>query len=144
MPALPSASEVIASLDRDDVLEALHEIDREGLPLKRRSVKFCLQHKGRHYPAKLAISFASAYHYADEPEFHKGLDPNEFVGGPQSNKAFGSLGFVVMSCQCGGLRETRDKKRRPETLRTLRELSLMDAPLLRRRERCGVLLTLHA
>ncbi len=105
MSALPRASDIIGNLDRDDVVQALREIDRDGVPPKRKSTKFCLEHEGRHYPPKLAISFASAFHYADEPELHEGLDPNEFAGGEQSNKALSALGFAVVSCKCGGLRE---------------------------------------
>ncbi|MDE2480841.1 MAG: hypothetical protein KGN02_01455 [bacterium] len=109
MSALPSAPDIIDSLDRDDVVQALREIDRKGVPLKRKSTKFCLEYKGRHYPPKLAISFASAFHYADDPDLHEGLDPNEFAGGSQSNKALSALGFLVVACKCGGLREMKDK-----------------------------------
>jgi hypothetical protein len=102
MSATVSPQEVIASLERDDVLHALAEIRAEKVPAKRRSRKFCVRHDRRHYPPKLAISFASAFRYADDPEMHRGLDPAKFAGGPQSNGALRRLGFAVIECDCGG------------------------------------------
>ncbi len=104
-----TAAAIIRSLERDDVIQALHEIDREGIPKRRQSTKFCLAHGRRHYPPKLAISYASAFRYADEPEFHEGLDPNEFAGGSQSNGALSELGFTIVECSCGGIREDASK-----------------------------------
>lgn len=102
MPNTISPSDIIASLEREDVLHAFSEIQAENVPAKRRSRKFCVRHDGRHYPPKLAISFASAFRYADDPEMHRGLDPAEFAGGPQSNEALRRLGFAVVECDCGG------------------------------------------
>src|SRR5579863_10275277 len=91
-----SAQDVIASLEREDILHALGEIDAEKVPAKRRSRKFCVRHEGRHYPPKLTISFATAFRYADDPEMHRGLDPADFAGGRQSNEALQRLGFSVI------------------------------------------------
>lgn len=103
-----SARAVIAALDRDDILQAFDEIDREEVPPRRRSKKFCAEHQGRHYPPKLVISFASGFRYADEPELSAGLDPADFAGGPQSNQALRRLGFKIVECSCGGLAGARD------------------------------------
>jgi hypothetical protein len=105
MSVARKANDVISSLDRDDVIHALDEIDREGVPKRRKSTKFCLEHRGRHYPPKLAISYASAFRYADEPELHEGLDPSDFAGGTQSNSALTALRFAIAECKCGGTRD---------------------------------------
>jgi len=36
---------------------------------------------------------------------HEGLDPADFAGGPQSNKALHDLGFKIEACDCGGIRK---------------------------------------
>lgn len=79
MSALHGTTDIIASLSREDVLHALREIDRDGVPPKRRSTKICLSHGGRHYPRRPAISFGSP-----------------------SNTALSALGFAIVACKCGG------------------------------------------
>jgi hypothetical protein len=43
---------------KEDVDKALDEIDRHGIPARRRSIGYCLEARGRHYPPKYVLSLA--------------------------------------------------------------------------------------
>jgi len=97
-----NAVEVISKIEKVDVLRALEDIAAFGIPTRRTSRKFCLEHGTQHYPPKYVISAASAFTFSDTDELERQLDPEEFAGGEQSNSRLRELGFNVISCTCGG------------------------------------------
>jgi len=78
----------------------MHEIDEQGVPNRRKSTKYCLIHKHRHYPPKYVISVAARYAIGTE------LGHHDFYGGKGSgcaNQFLRNRGFQIAECQCGGL-----------------------------------------
>lgn len=106
-------SDVFYGIGREDVLDAFRDIRERGVPIRRRSVKFCCVHEGWHYPPKLLLSVASALANSGTPALENGLQPDDFAGGPQSNDFLKSLGFRVVACTCKGMKSPTSK--RPQT-----------------------------
>jgi len=73
----------------EDVLNALSEIDKNGIPSNRHSKKYFLDYKGKRYPPKYVLSLANKYANKNE------LDPNEFSGGDETNDFLIKLGFDI-------------------------------------------------
>jgi hypothetical protein len=71
---------------------ALDKIDQEGIPPKRRSTRYCLVARGRHYPPKLVVGLAC------------GLDPDEHSGGDQTNDVLAKHYPIV---ECGKCRNQK-------------------------------------
>jgi hypothetical protein len=74
---------------REHVLEALRQIDRNGVPVHRLSTKFSLAHGGKDYPPKYVISLAHRFAAGRE------LDSASFSGGEESNSFLRALGFEI-------------------------------------------------
>jgi len=72
-----------------DVLNAIEEIDRNGIPNNRQSRKYHLLYNGKFYPPKLVISIANKYKNGFE------LAPNSFGGGMETNSFLENLGFAI-------------------------------------------------
>ena len=49
------------NIRREHILRALDEIDKSGIPVKRRSKDYCLIYGGKHFPPKYVISIANRY-----------------------------------------------------------------------------------
>ncbi|CAB50473.1 hypothetical protein [Pyrococcus abyssi] len=60
------------NISREDVLKALEEIDRKGIPKKFKAISYFLVYNGRRYPTKYVISLANKYANG------RFLDPVEF------------------------------------------------------------------
>jgi hypothetical protein len=87
------------SILKEHILRALKEIDKSGVPEKRRSKRYCLVYEGKHYPPKYVISKAAIYSISRE------LEPNEFSGGKShgcANPFLESRGLQIIECNCGG------------------------------------------
>ena len=78
-------------LTGEHVLQALKEIDRDGIPHEAASVRYDLLHEGKTYPPKLVLSLAVKY-ATGEP-----LDRTAFSGGEESAsfRILRRLGFVI-------------------------------------------------
>ena len=81
------------NITREHILQALSDIDLQGVPAKRSATKYSLEHCGHSYPPKLVISFA-AFHALG---FH--LDPLSFSGGQESNEFLRQIGFRVVEAR---------------------------------------------
>jgi hypothetical protein len=77
---------------REHVEAAMDEIDRAGVPLSRRSRKFCVSRKEKRYPPKYVISVAFRIATGEE------LDPATFSGGLETNTTLRKLGFPISEC----------------------------------------------
>ncbi|MDR6923719.1 MULTISPECIES: hypothetical protein [Chryseobacterium] len=63
------------NIKREHVFQAIITIDREGIPLKRKSIYYNLLYAAKEYPCKLIISWASIF--IDDEELDP--DPNNFT-----------------------------------------------------------------
>lgn len=80
-------------IEREHILQAIQEIDREGVRPGRNSSTYDLIFNDKPYPPKLVVSLANRYATGEE------LDHNKFAGG-QGTTAFNLLhneGFVIKS-----------------------------------------------
>lgn len=83
------------NITREHVLEAIREIDRNGVPSGRNSRKFILLYEGKSYPPKYVVSLANKY--ANEVM----LDSLKFCGGQETNRFLGRLGFEILDKTTG-------------------------------------------
>jgi len=107
-----TASETIRRLSRQHVSSALQRIDRDGIPKRRLSTRFCLVEGQKHYPPKLVLKFASEAAGVPIGKSHG----REFFGGEQTNKPLRDLGFTVRECPLSRTHEyspTPGSDRRP-------------------------------
>ncbi len=72
-----------------DILQALHEIDKSGVPKRRQAIKYNLYHDGKSYPPKYVLSLATKYATGKE------LEATDFSGGDETNNFLSSLGFTI-------------------------------------------------
>ena len=63
------------NISKDNILNALEEIHKEGIPDNRQSEKYLLLHNDFFYPPKYVISIANRFANGKE------LDSSEFSGG---------------------------------------------------------------
>ena len=78
------------NITRDNILNAIQEINKDSIPKGRDSKKFKLDYKGRSYPPKYIISLANKYANGEE------LDPSDFGGGQETNGYLERLGFQII------------------------------------------------
>lgn len=76
-------------ITQQDVLKALTEIDKNGVPKRREATKYNLYHNGKSYPPKYVLSIATKYAIGQE------LEASEFSGGNETNNFLISLGFTI-------------------------------------------------
>lgn len=80
-----------------DVQAAIADIEKNGVPRARRSTRFCLNVKGRHYPPKYILALAVQHATG------KGLAATDHSGGSETNTRLARLGLQIVNCDCGGL-----------------------------------------
>lgn len=76
-------------VDRQNVLDALTFIDKNGVPKRRKSTKFILHQYNKIYPPKYVLSIATKIATGKE------LEAKEFNGGYETNLFLMSLGFTI-------------------------------------------------
>ena len=120
------------SIQQTDVLAALREIDRTGVPVGRQSRKFHLMYRGNQYPPKYVLTLASKFQTGRE------LDAGTFNGGDESNDFLRGLGFVV-SHGLGPLPKPSVTSPKPTTGKTSPSVPLATVPrgTIRHTERCA-------
>jgi hypothetical protein len=81
------------SFSGQDVEEALEEIDRQGIPRKRRSTGYCLVARdGHHYPPKHVLRTVLIAKTGEKP---MGL-----FGGKRTNMFLQAQGYLIERCDC--------------------------------------------
>ena len=78
------------NIKRDNILDAIEEIEKNGIPAGRTSKKFSLEYNKKLYPPKYLISVANKYINGTK------LNPSEFSGGKESNNFLKRLGFNIV------------------------------------------------
>lgn len=78
------------NIGRDDVLRAIDEIDKFGVPSRRDAKKYSVSYKGKEYPPKYVLTLANKYANGFE------LEPSEFSGGEMSHKFLKRLEFQIV------------------------------------------------
>jgi len=77
-----------SNITRDHIVNAIREIEKEGVPKGRESRKFRVVFSGRSYPPKYVVSLANRLANGT------GLDPSEFIS-HEANRFLQRLGFEV-------------------------------------------------
>lgn len=72
------------------IIEAIREIDRDGVLPKRKSTGYDLVYEGKYYPPKYVVSIANRY--ANGKEFSS----YEFGGGKETNDFLKERGFQII------------------------------------------------
>lgn len=81
------------NITRANVIKALEQIEREGIPKNRQSTKHDLIYQGKRFPPKFVISKANFY--ANQEELHS----NRFSGGDETNSYLLELKFEIVPKQ---------------------------------------------
>lgn len=76
-------------VDKQDILDALIFIDRNGVPPNRRATKYNLYHNDKSYPPKYVLSIATKIATGRK------LEPYQFNGGKETNSFLTTLGFNI-------------------------------------------------
>jgi hypothetical protein len=76
-------------ITKQNILDAIAEIDRDGVPIMRNAKGFDLVYNGKTYPPKYVLSLATKYAIGRE------LQADEFIGGEPTNIALRTLGFEI-------------------------------------------------
>lgn len=76
-------------VEKEHVLAALSEINKNDVPTKRKSTKYDLYYDGKIYPPKYVLSIATKFATGKE------LEASEFSGGNETNNFLISLGFEI-------------------------------------------------
>jgi hypothetical protein len=78
------------NINKDHVIQAIHKIDREGIPDRRESTRFNLSYEGKYYPPKYVVSIANIF--ANGKEY----SPSLFSGGDETNRFLSRMGFLIV------------------------------------------------
>ena len=82
------------NIDRKQVLKAIEEVKRTGVPKERNSKKFLMKFEDSYFPPKYVISLANKYANGEK------LNPAGFSGGSESNNFLRALGFEILEANC--------------------------------------------
>lgn len=77
---------------RDDIIQAMLKIDKNGVPRKRRIRKYFVLYEQKSYPCKLLISWANIYANGEELDFN----PRNFQT-QSAKKLLEELEFTVLT-----------------------------------------------
>ena len=74
---------------KENIIDALKFIDKNGVPRKRLSTKFNLYYNNKSYPPKYVLSIATKIASGKE------LESSVFSGGNETNSFLETLGFII-------------------------------------------------
>ncbi len=77
------------NITREHILDAMAEIDAQGVLPHRHSTRYAVLHEGRLYPPKYVISVANRYANGEE------LPAVQFNGGAETNGFLALRGFEI-------------------------------------------------
>jgi len=78
------------NVSSNDILKAVEQIDRDGIPKDRHSTKWSVQHNDTLYPPKYLLSLANLAANG------KILSASDFSGGDEANHFLEKLGFTIL------------------------------------------------
>jgi len=79
------------NITRENILQAIQEIDGREVPPSREQIKYSIVWNGKLYPPKYTISIANKYANGEE------LDPSTFSGGDETNPFLNKRDFTVIN-----------------------------------------------
>lgn len=79
-----------SNITRDHIISAIGEIDRDGVPLRRKSMRHDLLNDGRRYPPKYVVSIANRYANGVD------LSSYDFGGGDETNSYLRHWWFTIV------------------------------------------------
>jgi len=88
-------------ISKDRIIQAITEIDKNGIPTNRNSTKFNLVYKDKLYPPKYVLAIANKFVTGKE------LEPDEHSGGNETNQFLEKLGFEI---RLGNNIKTNDRR----------------------------------
>lgn len=88
--------EVTDRITAQHVREAFAEIDKNGIPPNRRSIKWCVRFGERRYPPKVVLATAAKLATGEM------LPADAHNGGDETNDILKALGFEIAPCTDGG------------------------------------------
>ena len=78
-----------AGITYDHVVMAIDEVDRDGVPWRRKAIKWEVRFRRNTYPPKLLVSYACRYATGRE------LPSADFSGGLETYNVLWRLGFMI-------------------------------------------------
>ena len=84
-----------SNITREHVIQALKQIDRDGMPPERQATKYSLLYEGKRYAPKYVISVANRFANG------RMLDHKDFSGGYETNDFLIARGFQVINQATG-------------------------------------------
>jgi 5-methylcytosine-specific restriction protein A len=78
------------NISTENILEAIGQVDADGVPAKRQSTKFILKHNDKFYPPKYVLSLSNVFANGQE------LSSDDFSGGDESNTFLEARGFEII------------------------------------------------
>jgi hypothetical protein len=81
----------MVSITKQDVDEALDEIERQGIPRRNRSTGYCLVARDKHYPPKHVLRVI----------YQKKGEKFTLHGGKPTNTKLRTQGYVIEKHRCG-------------------------------------------
>ncbi len=82
-------------IEKEHIIAALAEIDRDGIPSGRQAAKFVVVYEGKEYPPKYVLSLSAKYAVGTQ------LSPKSFGGGSEANAFLCERGFEVLLANGG-------------------------------------------
>ncbi|MDZ4122437.1 MAG: hypothetical protein U1C33_08440, partial [Candidatus Cloacimonadaceae bacterium] len=82
-----------SNIQREHIIEAISDIDKNGVPIRRGSTKYSLEYDCKCYPPKYVVSLANKYANGVEWE------SENFSGGEESNHFLEQRGFCIIEKQ---------------------------------------------
>ncbi len=82
------------NITKSEVILAIQQIDREGIPKTRLSRTYNIEYNNKFYPHKYVISLANKIANGCE------LKPEEFGGGEETNSFLEKMGFKIVPSNC--------------------------------------------
>lgn len=115
------------NIKKDDIIKAIEEAKKVGVPEERGSKKYLLEFNGDHFPPKYIISLANRYVNGRK------LDFSEFSGGKETNDFLRAVGFNIVGVSSAkkanlkgqreiSLSKTHHKERCPKCKETISRL----------------------
>jgi len=78
------------NIEKEHIIKAIGEIDSNGVPSGRQSIKFCIRFEEKQYSPKYVLSLANKFANGEE------LDPSSFNGGQETNNFLKRLEFDIV------------------------------------------------
>lgn len=90
------------NITKNDILNAIKEIDKNGIPKHRVARKYKLIYEEKEYPPKYVVALANEYANGKE------INPSDFGGGQETNDYLTRLGFEIVQNAPSSMRSIKE------------------------------------